>query len=92
MKIVHVVGARPNFMKVAPIMAARRSSEGVEQRLVHAGQSYDEVLFAFRATTQDPMTRSRSTSEGWDGGAGIRAAGAVVERYGRPTGIQAAVG
>ena len=38
--ILHVVGARPNFMKVAPVMAAlaRRSAA---QRLVHTGQHFD---------------------------------------------------
>jgi UDP-N-acetylglucosamine 2-epimerase (non-hydrolysing) len=40
-KILHVVGARPNFMKVAPILAQLRKREGVEQVLVHTGQHYD---------------------------------------------------
>jgi UDP-N-acetylglucosamine 2-epimerase (non-hydrolysing) len=44
MKIVHVVGARPNFMKIAPTMAALAVRGGVEQRLVHTGQHYDELL------------------------------------------------
>src|SRR5215211_5379808 len=44
MKIAHVVGARPNFMKIAPTMAALAGKEGVEQYLVHTGQHYDEVL------------------------------------------------
>jgi UDP-N-acetylglucosamine 2-epimerase (non-hydrolysing) len=41
MKFLHVVGARPNFMKVAPVMAALRSHHGVEQLLIHTGQHYD---------------------------------------------------
>jgi UDP-N-acetylglucosamine 2-epimerase (non-hydrolysing) len=41
MKVVHVVGARPNFMKVAPVLAALRAYEDVEQCLVHTGQHYD---------------------------------------------------
>lgn len=49
MKIVHVVGARPNFMKVAPVMAAFAQRPRVEQILVHTGQHYDanmsEVFF-----------------------------------------------
>src|SRR5438876_1580409 len=40
-KILHVVGARPNFMKVAPILAQLRRREGVKQVLVHTGQHYD---------------------------------------------------
>lgn len=41
MKIVHVVGARPNFMKVAPVMGALAECAGVSQVLVHTGQHYD---------------------------------------------------
>lgn len=41
MKILHVVGARPNFMKVAPVMRALEKKEGVKQILVHTGQHYD---------------------------------------------------
>lgn len=41
MNIVHVVGARPNFMKVAPVMAALRRLDHFAQRLVHTGQHYD---------------------------------------------------
>lgn len=41
MKIIHVVGARPNFMKVAPVLKALRTFEHVEQMLVHTGQHYD---------------------------------------------------
>jgi UDP-N-acetylglucosamine 2-epimerase (non-hydrolysing) len=41
---MHIVGARPNFMKVAPIMAAMRHQEGFVQSLVHTGQHYDAQL------------------------------------------------
>ncbi|MFO0569275.1 MAG: UDP-N-acetylglucosamine 2-epimerase (non-hydrolyzing) [Polyangiaceae bacterium] len=41
MKVVHVVGARPNFMKVAPVIEAIRGSLRFDQRLVHTGQHYD---------------------------------------------------
>ena len=44
MKILHVVGARPNFMKVAPILAALRKHPGVTQVLVHTGQHYDAKM------------------------------------------------
>ena len=46
-KILNVVGARPNFMKMAPIIASinRRSNE-VSQTLVHTGQHYDEAMSA----------------------------------------------
>lgn len=39
---MHIVGARPNFMKVAPIMAEMaRYPEHFQQTLVHTGQHYD---------------------------------------------------
>jgi len=41
MQIVHVVGARPNFMKVAPVLHALARRPGVTQTLVHTGQHYD---------------------------------------------------
>ena len=44
MHILHVVGARPNFMKVAPVHAAFRNRDGVRQTLVHTGQHYDANL------------------------------------------------
>jgi UDP-N-acetylglucosamine 2-epimerase (non-hydrolysing) len=41
MHIVHVVGARPNFMKAAPVLRALKSRQNVAQTLVHTGQHYD---------------------------------------------------
>ena len=41
MKIVSVVGARPNFMKVAPFCRALKAHKGVQHVLVHTGQHYD---------------------------------------------------
>src|SRR5438445_3807225 len=40
MEIVHIVGARPNFMKAAPVIAALSSGNNL-QTLVHTGQHYD---------------------------------------------------
>ncbi len=37
---VHVVGARPNFMKIAPVMESLRQYD-VRQTLIHTGQHYD---------------------------------------------------
>jgi len=39
-KLLHVVGARPNFMKVAPVLRAFAGRPGVRQVLVHTGQHY----------------------------------------------------
>lgn len=40
---LHVVGARPNFIKAAPVLAALTALD-VPQRLVHTGQHYDDAL------------------------------------------------
>jgi len=44
MHILHVVGARPNFMKAAPVVRALGTWENVQQTLVHTGQHYDKNL------------------------------------------------
>ncbi len=49
MKIISVVGARPNFMKIAPFIRAiekhnTKSGQKVEHRLVHTGQHYDHQM------------------------------------------------
>ena len=41
--VLHVVGARPNFMKVAPVLSVL-TARGVAQTLVHTGQHYDVNL------------------------------------------------
>ena len=45
MKLLHVVGARPNFPKVAPVFRAGAAA-GLEQVVVHTGQHYDDALSA----------------------------------------------
>ena len=50
MKIISVVGARPNFMKVAPIHKAfekykiQHPASGIQHLICHTGQHYDEKL------------------------------------------------
>jgi UDP-N-acetylglucosamine 2-epimerase (non-hydrolysing) len=39
----HVIGARPNFIKAAPVIKALRG-RGVAQRVVHTGQHYDDRM------------------------------------------------
>src|ERR1700753_1681179 len=41
--ITHVLGARPNFMKAAPVIGAL-AALGLDQRIVHTGQHYDERM------------------------------------------------
>ena len=49
MHILHVVGARPNFMKLAPVWRALQTYACFRQTLVHTGQHYDpgmsEIFF-----------------------------------------------
>lgn len=50
MQVLHVVGARPNFMKAAPVLRALSCHKNLQQTLVHTGQHYDvnmsDVFFA----------------------------------------------
>lgn len=43
-KILSVVGARPNFMKIAPIADELKRHPEIQHCLVHSGQHYDELL------------------------------------------------
>src|SRR6185503_1530022 len=45
LKVINVVGARPNFMKVAPIVAAmKQRPTKFLPRVVHTGQHYDATI------------------------------------------------
>jgi UDP-GlcNAc3NAcA epimerase len=44
MKIVTVVGARPQFIKAAVVSQALAQTNGIEEILVHTGQHYDENM------------------------------------------------
>ena len=44
MQIVHVVGARPNFMKAAAVIRGLAEFGACQQTLVHTGQHYDPLL------------------------------------------------
>lgn len=45
MHILHVVGARPNLMKAAPVLHALEGCGRVTQTLVNTGQHYDQNMF-----------------------------------------------
>ena len=45
MRVVHVLGTRPNFVKMAPVIAAARERFGAEaSTVVHTGQHYDRAM------------------------------------------------
>jgi UDP-N-acetylglucosamine 2-epimerase (non-hydrolysing) len=44
MRVIVVAGARPNFMKIAPLMWEISRRAGIEAYLVHTGQHYDERM------------------------------------------------
>lgn len=44
MKIINVCGARPNFMKIAPLMRAFADAPNMQPWLVHTGQHYDRNM------------------------------------------------
>ncbi len=43
-KILNVVGARPNFMKIASIHRLMKTSDRIAPMLVHTGQHFDEKM------------------------------------------------
>jgi len=49
MRVMHVIGARPQFIKAAPLLAAMRETDDLDPGLVHTGQHFDaemsEVFF-----------------------------------------------
>lgn len=42
--VISVVGARPNFMKAAPVKRALDNTPGIRHLLVHTGQHYDAAM------------------------------------------------
>src|SRR5215813_10268506 len=44
LKILNIVGARPNLPKIAPLLREMRRHPGIDPILVHTGQHYDEKL------------------------------------------------
>ncbi len=43
-KIVNVVGTRPNFIKIAPLIDEMKRQKEIKQILVHTGQHYDKAM------------------------------------------------
>ena len=43
-KVCHIVGARPNFIKAAPLIKSISSISSIDQKIVHTGQHYSKNL------------------------------------------------
>jgi UDP-N-acetylglucosamine 2-epimerase (non-hydrolysing) len=75
--VCHIVGARPNYMKIAPVYAALARGGEVEQRLIHTGQHYDrnvnEIFFA-----ELPLPAPDVQLEVGSGSHGVQTAKALV--------------
>ena len=44
MKIISVVGARPNFMKISPFIKEINKHHYINHKLIHTGQHYDDRM------------------------------------------------
>lgn len=44
MKIASIVGTRPNFMKIAPLVKEFKKNQNIEHVLIHTGQHYDDKM------------------------------------------------
>lgn len=44
MNVVNIVGARPNLMKIAPLIREIQRYPGIHQTLIHTGQHYDDKM------------------------------------------------
>jgi UDP-N-acetylglucosamine 2-epimerase (non-hydrolysing) len=57
MRILNVVGARPNLMKMAPLVVEMARHAAIEQMLLHTGQHYDQnmsqVMIGFEKVCQE---------------------------------------
>ncbi len=96
MLILHVVGARPNFMKVAPVRAALAARNGIRQVLVHTERPVTVSLGTNILVGRD-MDRLKAEARNilsgkskcgkvpplWDGKAGERIAEAIVNSEAR---------
>lgn len=79
-KVINVVGARPNFMKVAPIVAAMKARpEKFQPLVVHTGQHYDaDMSDSFFRDLQLPQP---DTHLGVGSGSHAVQTAAVMERF-----------
>jgi UDP-N-acetylglucosamine 2-epimerase (non-hydrolysing) len=83
-KVLSVVGARPQFVKLAPVAAALRAAGDIEHVIVHTGQHYDadmsDVFFAdLEIPAPDVHLGVGSGSHGVQTGAMLAALDGVID-------------
>ena len=79
MKVFLVAGARPNFMKIAPIFQEAHKLPGINCKIVHTGQHYDyemSELFFEELGLKDPFDPSSNIE------AGVRYLRRLLDRFG----------
>jgi UDP-N-acetylglucosamine 2-epimerase (non-hydrolysing) len=86
MRIMSIVGARPNMMKIAPLMAELRLHREIEPVLVHTGQHYDysmsQVFFDQLRMPQPDFNLGVGSGKHYEQTAEImRRFGELVERH-----------
>ena len=87
LKVINVVGARPNFMKVAPIVAAmKQRAAHFDPLLIHTGQHYDAAMSD--AFFRDLDLPKPDTYLGVGSGSHAAQTAAVMERF-EPVVLQA---
>jgi UDP-N-acetylglucosamine 2-epimerase (non-hydrolysing) len=78
MRILHVVGARPNFMKAAPVYRAL-ARRGHDQILVHTGQHYDSLMSDIFFEALEIPTPDESLNVG--SGSHAQQTAAIISRF-----------
>jgi UDP-N-acetylglucosamine 2-epimerase (non-hydrolysing) len=86
MRVLSIVGARPQFVKLAPVAAAFEADGGVEHVIVHTGQHYDaamsDIFFAdLRIPDPDVHLGVGSGSHGVQTGAMLAALDGVIDEH-----------
>jgi UDP-N-acetylglucosamine 2-epimerase (non-hydrolysing) len=79
MKVVSVVGARPNFVKIAPILNAMDGVSEIEPVLVHTGQHYDYQMS--QAFFEDLQIRDADVSLGVGSGSHASQTAAIMVAF-----------
>lgn len=78
-ELLCVVGARPNFMKMAPILEALRAYPALRPLLIHTGQHYDEAMSRVFFTELGLPTPDRNLEIG--SGAHARQTARIMEAF-----------